>query len=269
MKKLATLLLGLLICTSGFGFEWNDLPNQLKVTQNLISLTLGFEIKTQENKKLGTLYRRLLKLTPHYELTDTNGNRLAIARSNFYLFSAHFDIYDANEQFLGMIDEDFLSLLPSFELFGPDGHVKLADAIMNIWGTQFQVFDPETHQEIARMTRPFFRIKNDWTIDIENRELMQKKAINPDLLLTVLAFQTDKEAWKKRRDNQYSLRHEMSLSEDELANLAHSLEERFELDLTHDAEMNAKKFKELCLARLNEADVSDTEKQAIRYLLNL
>ncbi len=267
MKKIAASILSLLMVSQvSVAFQLDELPDQLHVNQNYVSPTISFDINNNNHKKIGFLSRKLYHLTPHYELLDVNGKLLATARSNFYLLNAHFDIYNADEQFLGMVDEDLVSMLPSFELWGPDGHRKLAHATMNIWGTEFKVTDPLTHQQIALMTRPFLRIKNDWTIKITNRALMTQKDINPDLLLTVLAFQSDKEAWKKRRDQDKVYAAKTSLSEAELANLARELEQRFGLDLSDDPEINAKIFKNACLARLKADGVSDAEKQGIRYL---
>ena len=98
---------------------------------------------------------------------------------------------------LGVAEEEFFAFFPTFDIYGKDITTKLADAQLNFWGTTFTIYDPETGQEMATMHRPFLRVKNDWTFTVVDRHLLMKKNIDPRVLLTVIAFQGDKEYWEK------------------------------------------------------------------------
>ncbi len=104
-----------------------------------------------------------------------------------------------------MAEEKFFAFFPTFNIWGPDRITKVAYASMNFWGTTFTIYDPATDREMAVMWRPFIRLKNDWTIRITNRPLFEQRNIDPKVLLTVLAFQGDREMWQQQEDNNKSM----------------------------------------------------------------
>lgn len=208
MKKLMATLFSLFIfINSNVAYSSEEVPNEFNITEHWISLTTSFDIETKTHK-LGTLYRKFFSLLLTYEFYDPFDNKMATARSKFFSFTAHFDIYsnerDGKERLLGIAEERMFSFFPTFDVYGSDASTKLARASMNFWGTTFTIYDPATDQEMAVMHRSFFRLKNDWNIKITNRELFEHKNIDFRLLMTVLAFQGDRENWDKdRRDNNF------------------------------------------------------------------
>ena len=172
-----------------------DIPDTFQVTERWFSLTRSFDI-TSDSKNFGTVYRKFFSLKLTYEFDDSQNNLLATARARFFSITYVFDIYDDAGNLLGIADERLLKFFPAFDLFGADSITKVAHAEMNFWNTRFTISDPATDEEIAVMSRPFIRLKNNWTINITNRRLYNQKCINPTLLMTVLAFQSDSEAWK-------------------------------------------------------------------------
>lgn len=201
MKKLfATLLTLFLFINSNNLYADNEVPNEFYISEHWVSLTTSFDIETKTHK-LGTLYRKFFSFLLTYEFFDPFDNKMATARSKFFSYTAHFDIYDRNESFLGYAEERIFTFFPTFDIYGRDGSTKLARASMNFWGTTFTIYDPVTELEMATMHRPFFRIKNDWTISITDRALFERKNIDFRVLMTVLAFQGDRENWEKDQNN--------------------------------------------------------------------
>ncbi|CEG58975.1 LURP-one-related/scramblase family protein [Legionella fallonii] len=201
MKKIiATLFSFFILIHSSNLYADNEVPNEFYITEHWISLTTSFDIETKTHK-IGTLYRKFFSFLLTYEFFDPFDNKMATARSRFFSYTAHFDIYDRNESFLGYAEERIFTFFPTFDIYGRDGSTKLARASMNFWGTTFTIYDPVTDQEMAMMHRPFFRVKNDWTISITNRALFERKNIDFRVLMTVLAFQGDRENWEKDQNN--------------------------------------------------------------------
>lgn len=290
---------------SSFAIESNDIPDQFNITEHWISLTTSYDIETK-TRKLGTLYRKFFSFLLTYEFFDPFDNKLATARARFFSFTAHFDVYDNRDNLLGMAEEKFFTFFPTFDIYGRDGSTKLARASMNFWGTTFTIYDPLTEREMAQMHRPFFRLKNDWTISITNRQLLNQKNIDFRLLMTVLAFQGDKEYWDSMQNN--SLKQavvnadkaaEISPSQIKLINekvdllskneglgnvekpdeksleaVAKELESDYnsthvEDDATRTAQEKANDFTDYCLNLVQSNAVSDSKKKAILFLLKM
>ncbi len=200
MKKIiyACLIWASLLNLS-YSFTISELPNKLYLTQHWVSYTTSFDIETK-TKKLGTLYRGVLLFPLTYNFYDNTNHLLTTAKARFFAITAQFDVYDDKNTKLGSVEEKFLTFLPSFTIYSPD-YEKLARAEMNFWGTTFTVYDTLTDTPIAVMSRPFFRIKNDWTIDFKNKDLLLQRNIDVGLFLTTLAFQGDREYWEQQRNN--------------------------------------------------------------------
>lgn len=201
MNTLTSSLLAVLLYTNvAFALPSNDIPDEFYITQHWISHTTSFDIETK-TQKLGTLYRRFFSLLLKYDFYNNFDEKLATAKSKFFSLTAHFDVYDQNEALLGVAEEKLFSFFPTFVIYARDGVTKLANAKMNFWGTCFTLYDPRTDREMATMSRSFFRLKNDWTIKITNRALFSSMNIDSRVLMTVLAFQGDRENWDKPDDN--------------------------------------------------------------------
>jgi uncharacterized protein YxjI len=204
MKKTITILLSFFIYISSsvvFAAEIpNRIPDEMYITEHWVSLTTSYDIDTR-TQRLGTLYRKFFSFMLTYDFYDPFANKIAYARSKFFSWTAHFDVYDNNENFLGAADERLFSFFPTFDVYARDGYTKLATASMNFWGTTFYIYDPATNQKMAYMTRSFFRLKNDWTFHVSNRALFDQKGIDPRVLMTVTAFQGDREYWESQNEN--------------------------------------------------------------------
>lgn len=207
MKRTIAVLLSLFICMSTTSAFANGIPSQVPdemyIKEHWFSMTTSYDVETK-TQRLGTLYRRFFSLLLTYDFYDPFENKIAYARSKFFSFTAHFDVYSNTEEFLGAADERLFAFFPTFDIYARDGYTKLATASMNFWGTTFTIYDPITNREMAYMSRPFFRLKNDWTFHVSDRALFEHKNIDPRVLLTVIAFQGDREYWEQeRRDRDY------------------------------------------------------------------
>jgi uncharacterized protein YxjI len=199
MKKISILSVLLFLQSHALGaITLEEIPDHFEVHQHWISLTSAFDIKS-DKQLIGTLYRKFLSFLLTYEFYDAQETKQAIAKARVLSVSANFEIYDTKDHLLGIARERFFSFFSAFDILGPDNTMQ-ATATMNLWGTEFTIIDPITKQVIGVMTRPFIRFKNDWTINIQNRQLIEEKNIDPNVLLTVLAFQGDQENWKNSKN---------------------------------------------------------------------
>lgn len=307
-KIIATLFSLFIFINANTACAQDEVPNEFNITEHWISLTTSFDIETKTHK-LGTLYRKFFSLLLTYEFFDPYDNKIATARSKFFSFTAHFDIYDMNDRLLGFAEEKMFSFFPTFDIYASDASTKLAKASMNFWGTTFTIYDPATDQEMAQMHRSFFRMKNDWSIKITNRSLFERKNIDFRVLMTVLAFQGDRENWEKDRNNKYSsLRNTANaadaasiVTEDEvnllqnkiaaaskqvglnnvqkpdqqnLEQIAVELENDYKnTQANNDANQTSQEklsgFIDYALSLIESNDVPDTKKKAILYLLKM
>ncbi len=199
-KQFLGLIVASLLFNTAFSASNTRVPDEFYVSQHWVSYTTSYDINSK-TQKLGTLYRHVLSLLLTYDFYDNTGEKLAYARSKFFSATAQFTVRDQEDELIGTTEEQLFSFFPSFSIYGNDGTSKLAYAAMNFWGTKFTIYDPATDQEMAVMSRTFFRVKNNWTVKITNKSLFNQKNIDSRLLMTVLAFQGEREYWEQQNKN--------------------------------------------------------------------
>ena len=175
-----------------------EMPTQFFVKQHWFSLTNTFDIETK-GRKFGTVHRMLLSWTPQYLFYDVEERLHAKAKMRFFSWGATFDVWDVNEQPIGTVDERIFTFFPTFDLYRADGY-HAAKAKLNFWGTKYTVRDPLTNEVIAYLWRNFFRLKDNWTVDIVNPVLFEEKQIDLRMFILVMAFQTDRDYWSNYRN---------------------------------------------------------------------
>jgi uncharacterized protein YxjI len=272
-------------------------PDEISVSEHWISLTKSYEIETK-TQKLGTVYRRFFSVPLTYDFYDPRDIKVVTANARFFSFGVHMDIYNQQDVLIGAVKEEIFTFYPSFEILARDSATILARAEMNFWATKFYVNDPETDQEMAIMSRSFFRVKNDWTINFTDKDILEQKKIDPSLLITVLAVQGEIEYWKEDSRKIYAGDTEQSyiktLSQQIKAiNISESLDKlekpdqkslealTEELDKAFNAsnpsinhqqmshEERIKAYTTFCLNLVNSPSLPKDKKKAILTLLNL
>lgn len=171
---------------------YSSIPEEFYVKQRWQSLTTTFDIETKE-MKLGTVHRKFFSLMPQYDFYNVHDVLQAKARMRFLSFGAVFDVVDFNDSPIGVVEEQF-SWFPTFQLIGSRGEF-LGEAVLNFWGTKYTFKRPFSETPIATLTRPFFRLKDNWTVKIHDTEYFNS-TIDPRLFIVVMAFQTDRDYWK-------------------------------------------------------------------------
>lgn len=197
MDKMRKLLFALCVFYTLGVQAFADLPDEFYITQRWFSFTLSFDIET-DDFTLGTVHRKFLSLKTEYDFYDENETLQAKAKIRWISLGAIFDITDAQDQPLGRVEEHLLSIFPTFDIISPQNEV-LAIAKMNFWGTVYSLKDPQTNEEMVTMSRSFIRVKDNWVVKITNPELFASKQIDPRLFITLMAFQTDSDYWKKQQ----------------------------------------------------------------------
>jgi uncharacterized protein YxjI len=301
------LIISLLLLSSALSSNLSRadsyIPDEVFVNEHWISLTKSYDIETR-TQKLGTLYRRFISLFLTYDFYNPMDVKVATAKARFFSFGAHLDIYDQSDAFIGGVEEKIFTFFPAFEIIAKDSRTKLARAEMNFWGTRFYIYDTETGQEMAIMSRPLLRLKNDWTINVTNRALLEHKNIDSRVLMTVIALQGEIEDWQKEHKADNNLRAEspssaqLSLADyeallknittegekqelvqvekpnsEQLEFLANELDDAFKAEHESNGEQNnseqVKTFAAYCLSLVNSNSIPDSKKKAILVLLSL
>lgn len=86
-----------------------------------------------------------------------------------------------------------MNLLPTYEIFSAESEI-LVKAKLNIWRTTYTITDSIDEHVIAICSRPFFQILfNNWTVTIEDMDVIDEKGIHLHMLLALPAFTVDKE----------------------------------------------------------------------------
>lgn len=95
---------------------------------------------------------------------------------------------------LGVIKQHTFAFNPTYDLLTTSGRV-LGVLKINFLGTKATIKDP-SGTELITMTRPYFRWTDTWTVKVLDRDLLEKLHFDTRLVLTSMAFQTDRE-WRK------------------------------------------------------------------------
>ena len=205
MTKIAVFLFLFISSVNTFASSLDNLPDQFEMYEHMATLNIGFDIM-EKNTRLGALYRTPFSILANYELIDNDFKRKVIASAKYdydtpshhgALPPSYLEVYDETFQLLGITKEKSATLHNQFDILAPNGLKKIAQAEMNFWGTTISIYEVESHAKIAEMTRPFFRVKNNWVVDIIDAPLLAEHQIDPKLIITLIAFHCDNE--KKRR----------------------------------------------------------------------
>ncbi len=170
-----------------------EVPEQFFINERVFSWTTSFDIETSR-WKIGTVHRRFFSLHTQYDFYDFEEQFQATAQDRFWAFGVIFDVTDKEGKLLGSVQERLLTFFPTFEIVSPSGEI-LAVAEMNLLGTTYSIKETNTSQEVATLSRSFFRLKDNWSVTIVNAELFKKARIDPRLFITLMAFQTDRDYW--------------------------------------------------------------------------
>jgi uncharacterized protein YxjI len=170
-----------------------EMPKQFFVKERWVSSTITFDIETAQFK-LGVVHRRFLGLTTQYDFYDSKEQLQATAKARFWALGAIFDVMDAEGKRLGYVQERLLALFPAFEILSTEGEI-LAVANLNFWKTRYTVKDPVTFQEMAQLSRSFFRLKDNWSVTVIDPKFFQRTQIDPHFFILVMVFQSDQDYW--------------------------------------------------------------------------
>jgi hypothetical protein len=256
-------LFSLIMPTVSFSQNHLILPNHFNVQETAISLSRNYAIFYKE-KNIGSL-KKFQKPYEHYALFDENNQKLTEVTSHVLSQTTYFEILDDKRQKLGMLEEYFHASFPSFNIYLGENKFPAASAKMNFWGTTFSIKDALTHQEIAEMSRPYLRLKNEWTIRIKEPIVLDKKRIDPKLLLSIIALQCDENNWQPKYIQQ-----PLSMSTSKINTTIQSLDQEFYNYLPSDDEddqLYCHHYEKFCLDKIHAPDLDAQTKKSIKLLL--
>ncbi len=183
-----------------------NLPRKMDLTERWINTT-SHEIEADDNFKVGAIYRRAKGSTLRYDYYDEQNLLRTTSKARYFpteyrRFGTHFDIFDASEHLVGTMEEELFLFHPKFVVYSPEG-TKLAYGERNFFSAYIKVYDALTDTPIVSFSRSWiFRNNENWTITLLERDIIQERQIDINVLLTALALQGD---YRYRHDQQSEL----------------------------------------------------------------
>lgn len=177
----------------------SNLPGKMLIREEVLAWTTTFNIEA-EDRKLGSVYRKLLSWTPEYDFVNYAGDQVAKGKMRFFSLTVIFDVTDTIGNQLGKVQEVPYTFFPTFEIVSPQGTI-LAVAKMNFWKTKY-VIKTYDGRHFATMSRNFFRLKDDWRLEIHDQQVFLEKEIDPRMLILLAVFQTDRDYWSSIKNQE-------------------------------------------------------------------
>lgn len=178
--------------------RYNNLPDQIILTQSLFHLIPTFSIKTK-TENLGRL-SRAIRLFPEYEFYDDSNHLVATSQTSLLSINNHIDVMDNKKNQIGAIENKLLSILPVYFILSHSGE-QLVRAERDLWGRCINAYDIKQGQIVAEMCKSFGLFKSDWTIDIKNKDFLQSQKMDPLLLVIMLISHIESESKDANRRN--------------------------------------------------------------------
>ncbi len=278
----------------------DELPDTFSLSEFQAGNATSFNIATAA-KKLGTLYCKETDSAFAYELKDEAEQLLASARARFTALGTELDTFDHTKSPLGAALKNGASLFSGYDIYSPYAE-KLAQTAENFWGTTYTLYDASGKNALVKMERPFFRLKNTWTVTIQDKESLKALNIDPNMLVTFLTVHAD--TWhlniqqaknyinntaQKLEDRANYLKQqiknkiEAAAKDEKLANVTimaqenlDKLMEKLENEykqinggstLSDDSDEYMVNFVDYCLAQAKSAQIKPVESKSILYLL--
>ncbi|MGL5743242.1 MAG: hypothetical protein ACRCXC_12270 [Legionella sp.] len=126
-----------------------------------------------------------------YELFDAQNKKLTKVDYEHHVDHARFNIYDDTNQELGATDKYLHYYFPTFYIYQANSSSQAVKAEMHLWGTSFSIYDIESGQKVAKMSRGFFTNSYYCDFSVTNNKVFDAMNLDPKLLMTVVAIQTD------------------------------------------------------------------------------
>lgn len=157
-----------------------ELPNNFKMSENLISFGTDFDIDDLSGKNVGMVKERTLNLTNTFEYVDNIGTLKSRAEESFFSWGVEIIVYDENHKIIGYIQENILDGMFSIETIYSilDGNKKkiATSKKLDFIGTDIDIYTGG-NLSIA-MTRPYFNLMSDtWTVNIKDVNVDKRIAV--------------------------------------------------------------------------------------------
>ncbi len=191
MKKAMTLItLQIILMFSSLAYAVCSepaLPNELSVTERLISMTTTFTVKSG-SKGFGNVRRKLISMTPRYDWFDADGNKVATGRRAIISLGAKVDVFDCEGKKIGTIQEKILKSLfgvySVYSIRNEEGREIAKSRKVDFGSTSFTII--KGGRKVAKLNRPWVRIRDQWNVKI-----LDHRAVDSRLLIMLGVFKTD------------------------------------------------------------------------------
>lgn len=124
-----------------------------------------------------------------YEYYDSSEKLNSQVRVQWQGWNSTAAIVDVYGKAVGTLKGQNYIFYPTYQLLLPEGSLA-ANISFNLWQDQAQITDAESAALIATATRPHDFTFANWTLEINNMELFQQKAIDLRVLFFLLAIQS-------------------------------------------------------------------------------
>jgi hypothetical protein len=173
--------------------DWENTVEDFWINEKAFTWATTFEIETK-TQSVGYVYQKIFSFMPEYHLIDFDNTLWARARMKFWSIDFCFEIFDDKSELLGSLKQEDYWIFPTFTIISPSGK-KLAEVVLNFWGSKYTISDYNDGHLIATITRPYFRLTTDWYVHINDPLAISKSNIHPHAFLTLAVLQVDCKRW--------------------------------------------------------------------------
>lgn len=190
------IILMLLFSFSALACPVVDYPDSLSLEEKYFSIGTDFSLSSG-GKDLGKVVERVVSFSTTFEFLNPQGQVVVKGKKAIISIGSKMDLYDCEGKALGSIEEEvlesFFSIYTKYSIKDPSGREIARSNQTKIFGSTFELSSPKgTH---AVISRPMLRIKDNWKIDLKNKDL------DPRYVIMVGAFKTASDNAKSAKNS--------------------------------------------------------------------
>lgn len=176
-----------------------ELPNEFKMTEDLVSIGADFHIEDSDGNIVGVVEERTFNLTKTFDYFDNTGTLKAKAKKSMFSWGVEICVYDSIGNVLGYIKEEvfenIFSIKTTYSIFDANKNKIATSKKLDFIGTDIDIYC--NNELTIAMSRPAMNFLTDsWSINMNNN------SIDKRIVVFIPAYKTS--ADNDRRDEEDS-----------------------------------------------------------------
>lgn len=126
-----------------------------------------FNITNPAGELIGTSLSPLFTMRETFELKNSHDEIIAKGQVKILSLRKTINFTDSQNEMIGSVTKKICGFFREYTILNPQEEM-VAKVKGNFWDTSFTITDPQTNEEMARFTRPFFRwLGESWKVEIK------------------------------------------------------------------------------------------------------